>query len=827
MSRYLDRFAISGNLTRPNLQNPQNRLDRVPITAKAEPAKPTEPTKPGFAGFDGSIPGTFPEYCPDAATPHYSAVSVALAGKEYLLEPTVPLTLAEVRERMTTYAERHGLALGPVFGLIEKTDETGNRWRVGDVPLDPTGACPQCNGVRFWYDGDGWRCGDCAPEPPGYRQRTGAAFVLIARPASIQAAVLRDMGIEVYRRRPIAGPPTEAGTGETPDFALSVQSGPTAASGAGELLRRFGYAVRYLREPEAARRAIANLLEARHQRLGLDVETMSLPAYRLDAKAGLDPYKGTIRLCQIADPSGTVYVFDLLHLPPELLVPLMAIPLIAHNATFEYRFLKRLNLVPDRLHDSMLLSRVATGHCLSLADAAQGALGLTIDKTLQASAWHTPDLSPAQVDYAALDAVLALRLWDGYGPAIRATGQGEAYKRFARAIPAVAQQMLDGIPFDAASHRRLADGWRAEVEPLRARLAADLGQINPDSGPQLGAWLEKTLDARTLKAWPKTSAGQLKTDAEVIASIDHPAIRTLQRYKVLAKNISTYGEGFAAHIHPLTGRIHADFQIAGTRGGRFRCRNPNVQNPPRDSAFRSLFKAPEGYQLVVADYSQVELRIAAILANDKVMLDAYARGDDLHRKTAATVAGIAEAEVSKPQRQLAKACNFGLIYGMGARGLAAYASSSYGVNMALEQAEQARRAFFATYSGIALWHAKTKVRGSRDATVRTVGGLVRDFSREPRGWQFTEALNTPVQGSGAECLLETLIRLPAALAGLDAKLIHHVHDEVILEVADRDVEAAKIALAEAMTEGFKALFPDADMPGLVEAHAGPDWASAK
>jgi len=277
--------------------------------------------------------------------------------------------------------------------------------------------------------------------------------------------------------------------------------------------------------------------------------------------------------------------------------------------------------------------------------------------------------------------------------------------------------------------------------------------------------------------------------------------------------------GYAKHIHPVTGRLHGDFQIAGTRGGRFRCTHPNLQNPPRDSAFRSLFAAPEGYRLVVADYSQVELRIAALMAPDKVMLEAYELGQDLHKKTAAAVAGIAMEEVTKVQRQMAKAVNFGLIYGMGANGLAAYASSSYGVTMTPEQATAARDTFFRTYPGIRLWHVRTQARGRVDTAVRTQSGLIRDFSRE-KGFLLTEALNTPVQGSGAECLLRSLALLPKHLAGLDAKLIHHVHDEVILEVAERDVDAARHALTAAMTEGFLTVFPGAHVRDLVEAHDG-------
>lgn len=187
----------------------------------------------------------------------------------------------------------------------------------------------------------------------------------------------------------------------------------------------------------------------------------------------------------------------------------------------------------------------------------------------------------------------------------------------------------------------------------------------------------------------------MKTDLEAFQHAPNlPVIEPLKQYKLLRKRLSTFGEGYARHIHPVTGRLHADFMIAGARSGRFRCHNPNVQNAPRDNAFRSLFKAPDGYRLVVADYSQVELRIAALIAQDKTMLDAYELGQDLHRKTAAAVAGIEMDQVTRSQRQAAKAINFGLIYGMGAKGLAAYASSAYGVAMTLEQATTAREIFF-------------------------------------------------------------------------------------------------------------------------------------
>ena len=642
--------------------------------------------------------------------------------------------------------------------------------------------------------------------PPGYE------------PPSVDTRkpeILNAMGIDRYESKPV------------PAFTLASQSAPAAPDTAASLLSRFNYRTQYLRDPEAAQRALTELLNRNPALLGIDIETMSDSAWRLDSRAGLDPYKASIRLLQLADRE-TVLVFDLLHIPAALIAPAMDRPLIAHNAGFEYRFLTRAGLSPKLLHCSLLMARVATGKTqgLGLADCSKAVLNVTVDKTLQVSSWHHPELSTPQIEYAALDAVLALKLSDSYLPTIRSTGQTDAYKRLVRTLPVVSRQMLAGVPFDAAAHRRLIDGWRQEIEPLRESLTTELS-INPDSAAQLAQWLSKTLDNKTLSSWPKTASGQLSTDADTLLSANHPALVGLRRYKILGKQLSTYGDGYTGHIHPVTGRIHADFGIAGTKGGRFYCRNPNLQNPPRDPVFRGLFKAPPGRCLVVADYSQIELRIAALLAPDKVMLDAYQQGADLHKRTASAVSGIPESEVTKAQRQLAKACNFGLIYGMGSQGLAAYASASYGVNMPLKAAEKARAAFFTAYPGIALWHSKTKLKSASDKTVRTRGGLMRDLGNEQFGWKLTEALNTPVQGSGAECLLESLIALPGALSGLDAELIHTVHDECLVECAESDAESAKAALTRAMEHGFNVLFPEAGMPGLVEAHSGPDWHSAK
>jgi DNA polymerase-1 len=596
---------------------------------------------------------------------------------------------------------------------------------------------------------------------------------------------------------------------------------------AAPILAKLGYAVHYIRDTDTARDAVARLLEVGRPLLGLDIET-----------GGLDPLRDRTRCLQVADETAA-YVFDFDTVDPVTLWPLMNCgPMFAaHNATFEWRFLRRLQLDPlTTLHDTMLMARTVYGlqpggGYASLADTAARVLGLSIDKTIRRSDWLAAGpLTPAQINYAALDAALAFRLAHPLRDQLRESGQAKAYGLMIGALPTVAGHMLDGVPFDLEAHRRLMADWQAAAMAARDALDRIMPGVNPDSPDRLAEWLTRSAPADLLAAWPKTAGGKLGTDADALAAWpDVPP--ELRQYKDAAKLLSTYGAKFAAHVHPDTGRIHASYNIAGTRGGRFNCSKPNLQNPPRLAAFRRLFRPEhELYRFIVADYSQIELRIAALIAGDETMLQAYRDGVDLHRLTASVTSGTPPADVTKQQRQAAKAINFGLIYGMQPAGLRAYAKATYGVDMTPQAAQDANSAFFRTYTGIHRWHAATKARGVYDKTVRTAAGLVRDMAKEPGGWKLTNALNTPVQGSGAEVLLAALAKLPAALSGLDCRVIHHVHDEIILQCSEADIEAGKAALQSAMVSAFDDLFPGSGMTAagdLVEAHDGRTWEDAK
>ena len=596
------------------------------------------------------------------------------------------------------------------------------------------------------------------------------------------------------------------------------------ATTAQDNLDLLGYQVEYVRDSDQAVQSVNALLNDSVPVLGLDIET-----------GGLDPLTDTLRCIQVAT-ANRVYVFDLKKIAAYTLGRLFdsGKGFIAHNGTFEYRFLRRCGLTPKRLDCSMLMNRVyaglePNGHYPSLAASAQAILHLTLDKAEQKADWMIGErLSDSQIAYAALDAVIAYQLGTRLVENLRQTGQFVAYQRMINTLPVVADAMLRGVPFDRNAHQALQNCWRTQLSLATSELNRELPDLNPDSSKQLATWLEKHLPPDVKAGWERTDKGALKTGAEHW-DVWPEAPKALRDYKRYQKLLSTYGDDFAKQIHPKTGRLHADFNIAGTRSGRFSCHKPNLQNPPRSPEFRRLFRPLDSnYRLVVADYSQIELRIAALIADDRVMLEAFRNGQDLHRLTASLIAGVPMESVTSEMRSKAKAIAFGMLFGMGAAGLQKYATTSYGVSMSQEEASRARNAFFNSYRGIKQWRERRQAIGRYDRTVTTAGGLVRDMSLEPKGWSLQQVLNTPIQGSAAEVLLEALARLPKALEGLDAHLIHHVHDEIILEVHNRDVEPAKSALTLAMVDAFESLFPDSGMAAyLVDAHDGPDWESAK
>jgi DNA polymerase I len=347
----------------------------------------------------------------------------------------------------------------------------------------------------------------------------------------------------------------------------------------------------------------------------------------------------------------------------------------------------------------------------------------------------------------------------------------------------------------------------------------------------------------TIRYWTKTPTGALSTEARVLrcAVEEHPAIELLLARAKLAKMAGSFGRSLLEKLNPVTGRLHANLKICGAKSGRFSCSNPNLQQVPArgelGSFMRSIFIAPPGRILVGADYSQLELRVLAAVSGDAAMTTAFQSGLDLHALTACAMIGIdiqdfdADNPTHKAARASAKAVNFGIIYGCGATGLAAFARDAYGVVMTQVEAASAITRFLNTYEEVAEWMERAALAAQSTNSVRTAGGRIYPASYEPGGKVSRQlALNLPIQGAAAEVALEAIIRLEKALRNLpQARLVAQVHDEFLLEVEDDQacVAYAASVLEAAMRDGFAALFPRAPQTGLVEIGIGKSWANLK
>jgi DNA polymerase-1 len=266
--------------------------------------------------------------------------------------------------------------------------------------------------------------------------------------------------------------------------------------------------------------------------------------------------------------------------------------------------------------------------------------------------------------------------------------------------------------------------------------------------------------------------------------VDHPAARALLEYRELQKKLGTYLETYPSFIHPRTGRIHANFLQCRVPTGRLACTSPNIQQIPHEDEFRSCFVAEQSNTLVIADYSQIELRILAEVSGDPEFVRAFREGEDLHSLTAATMFGVEQDEVTKEQRSAAKRINFGLMYGRGAKSL----SAQLGTND--EHARTLIDEYFANYPKVQRYLQRTANQAMRDRTLRTLAGRVRKFGDTSglgsveRGALRREAMNYPIQGSSADIAKLALAYVREELEGLDARLINCIHDEFVVECAE-------------------------------------------
>jgi DNA polymerase-1 len=634
--------------------------------------------------------------------------------------------------------------------------------------------------------------------------------------------------------------------------------------------------------PDAVKRVRGGLL-------GLDIETAAnageeeRPAVRLRLKdgmpskhqpstkggAGLDPHRSTIRLVQLYGGGKRCLVLDTRLVPIGVLADVLGRRvMIIHNAGFELRFLAEAGLEVARFEDTVQASGLLLGvHRRSLDDAVDAYLGLTLPKGLQRSDWSAPCLSPGQIAYAALDAIVTFRLWLRLRVELYEKRRGAAYVLQRDVTPATVRMTRRGITLDLTAHRRQMTEWQDQLEEARQAFVAETGQAPPITPNDIRAFLAKVLPPEVLEAWHRTGKQQALSikAADLKRHTDVAAIRALLAITAVSKLSNSFGEELANKVSAQTGRLHPGYNIAATKTGRFSSSGPNIQQVPKHKAksLRTCFTAAPGMKLIIADYSAMELRAAAAISDDEVMNADFANGIDLHRRQAAEMLGIPQSEVTAQQRDTAKPICFGTIYGAGPRGLAASAWANYGLVLSEPEAETARRAFLARYPGLAAWMDHSFIQSNRLGFI-AIGRLGRVIEApwqhqwQPDGkyvWRLSDAddaeediideddtrlrlssqrrgllkrtlcCNAPVQGACADSAILALTWIDAVLmeAGIAGGPVLFVHDEIVLEAPEADAERAGSMLVDCMTRAFASTFPNAPLCGLVEVQIRDAW----
>lgn len=556
------------------------------------------------------------------------------------------------------------------------------------------------------------------------------------------------------------------------------------------------------------------------QYIGIDTET-----------TGLDPYLSKLRLIQIAISEG-VFIIDLFHLPNAgpLLQPLFFSerPIkIFHNAKFDLKMLSHhLDINVRGVFDTMLASQLITagthteGH--SLEQVVEKFLGVTVDKTEQRSDWSVATLSLSQLEYAARDAQLLIPLYKAQRARLIELGLVRAGKLEFDCVLSIAAMELDGILLDTncwkllvedvkKEHTKLASELKLALEPgLIQPSLFDDAQINLDSPNQVLAAFNNLGIPLT-----GTRSGQMLKLAD-----DYPVIDQFLEYRGLQKLLTSYGMNMLRFIHPITGRIHADFFQLGAHSGRLACHSPNIQQIPKSIDYRSCFVAPPGRKLVVADYAQIELKILADWANDKVLIDSLCSGMDLHITTASQMFGLPLNEVTAKHRAAAKSLNYGLVYGMGAKGLAARIKSS------LSEAKQLINQYFATYKGVASWLRRAAEQAVKTKQSRSKSGRLICYEFDENDDNEVSSImrygkNTPIQGTSADITKRAMALLHQSFLGTTAKMVNSVHDELVFEIDDSDVEQKAKQVEELMVAAGKEFLPQ--VPVTVDLKISQSW----
>ena len=514
---------------------------------------------------------------------------------------------------------------------------------------------------------------------------------------------------------------------------------------------------------------------------------------------------------------------------------------IGQNLKYDIEVLKRYGIDVSPIDDTMLMSYV-----LESGDAGHG-----MDELSQRHLGHKPiafkdvagsgksSISFDQVPldrathYAAEDADVTLRLWLLLKPRLAQMGKRAVYETLERPLVRVLAAMeMEGILIDPDLLKRLSNEFAtaaAEIEKHVYELAGE--RFNIGSPKQLGDILFGRMG---LPGGRKTATGAWSTDADALEDLAAQGVEMARRavdWRQLSKLRSTYTDALPTYINPNTGRVHTSYSLAATSTGRLSSNEPNLQNIPvrteEGRKIRTAFIAPQGSKLISADYSQIELRVLAHVADIPQLKKAFADGLDIHAMTASEMFGVAVAGMDPMVRRRAKAINFGIIYGISAFGLANQLSISR------EEAGDYIKTYFKRFPGIRDYMDATRKAAREQGYVETVFGRRCHFPRinspnaSERAFLERAAINAPIQGAAADIIRRAMVRMPEALAeaGVKTRMLLQVHDELIFEAVDTDVEKTMAVVKRVMAAAPEPAVK-LTVPLQVEARAAKNWDEA-
>ncbi len=661
-------------------------------------------------------------------------------------------------------------------------------------------------------------------------------------PGERLASFLLSQGFKSLAARLGAKPaPASAAPAAVPIAAPQILT--TATAPAAQVEQKYELVV----TEEALNRWIAAAYEAR--RVAFDTETMGLtPA--LVGLVGISLAVAPGQACYIPlahGQSGDLFAeksSEPAQLPLKKVIaalkPLFEDPSvikIAHNAKYDMQMFMKEGIEMSLPEDTMMLSYVldGTSHPHGLDDLARTFCGHTMisyDEVTGTGKNRIP-FSAVALDkacaYAAEDADFTLRLYDIFKPRLAPEKMAAVYEDIERPlIPVIARMELTGVKVDQAVLKNLSQAFGEKIATLEEEIQKKAGHpFNVGSPKQLGVVL---FDEMGLPGGSKTKTGDWSTAVDVLedlAAQGHDFVEKILEWRHLSKLKSTYTEALQAAINPANGRVHTSFAMASTSTGRLSSSDPNLQNIPIRSEegrmIRRAFVAAPGYTLLSADYSQVELRLAAELAGIETLKQAFRDKEDIHAITASKVFGIPLSEMTPDVRRQAKAINFGIIYGISGFGL----SRQIGVTPG--EAGTFIKQYMARFPELATFMEETKAYGRQHGYVRTRYGRkcvipgITDKNAARRAGAERQAINAPLQGTAADLVKMAMVRIDHLIrAGkIDARMLLQVHDELVFEVPE-----AKAAEVSALIRAEMEAVADFSIPLEASAGTAANWADA-